>query len=60
MADRSVHRETLAGDPIAARGLADMTPSERDRYLREYYAPKYRAELRKLADRGLLDEEEDG
>jgi hypothetical protein len=45
---------------IAARGLADMTPSERDRYLREYYAPEYRAELRKLADRGLLDEEEDG
>jgi hypothetical protein len=47
-------RDTIissAGDPFvaAAPALADMTPSERDRILRDHAASEYRVALRKLA-----------
>lgn len=37
------------GDPFVAAVVGDMLPSERDAWLRLYYAPEYRAELRRIA-----------
>jgi hypothetical protein len=48
-----------AGDPFAA-WVAELTPSQRDKAIREFYAPAYRDQIRRLASYGLLsDEEED-
>jgi hypothetical protein len=61
MDERSVTQRVVGvgGDPFAYAGqpLADMLPSERERLIREHYAVEYRQEIRRLAARGLLDEE---
>jgi hypothetical protein len=38
----------IEGDPFVAAALADMTPSQRDRALREHYAPDYVRRLRRI------------
>jgi len=45
----------LAVDGCITKGaaVADLTPSERDLWLRAFYAPEYRAELRRLAEWGV-------
>jgi hypothetical protein len=43
----------MGGDPFVAAAVADMLPSQRDRYLRAYYAPEYRRELQRLRDWGV-------
>jgi hypothetical protein len=40
----------FGGDPFVAAALEGMTPSQRDTYLRAYYAPEYRRELQRLRD----------
>jgi hypothetical protein len=37
---------SVAGDPIYSAAVTDLTPSERDVWLRAYLAPEYRAEMR--------------
>jgi hypothetical protein len=58
---RSVEKKLIGvgGDPFvaAATPLAEMTPSQRDKALREHYAAAYRSEIRVLAAQGLLDSE---
>ena len=55
MAENSVPEVVIsvAGDPIAARKVTDMTPTERDLWLRAFYADEYRAELRRLMEWGV-------
>jgi hypothetical protein len=38
----------VEGDPFVAASLSNMTPSERDLYIRGMYAPEYRADVRRL------------
>ncbi len=65
MDDRSVAQRMLGvgGDPFfaAAPALAELTPSQRDKALREYHAPEYREHLRRIMARfpGVTDEEEE-
>lgn len=52
-----------AGDPFfaAAPALAELTPSKRDKLIREAAAPEYRAHLRRIVAAGQFpcdDEEE--
>jgi hypothetical protein len=53
-----------AGDPFAYAGqpLAEMTPSKREKLLREHYAKEYRADLRRIMASGgfasVTDEED--
>jgi hypothetical protein len=48
-----------AGDPflLVAPALAEMTPSKRERIIREHYGRQYRHEVRRLALLGHLDSE---
>jgi hypothetical protein len=52
---------SVAGDPFvaAATPLAEMTPSQRDKFLREYHAPEYRQHLRRIMAAGVTDEEDE-
>ncbi len=65
MDDRSVDQRLVgvAGDPFfaAAPALADLLPSEREKIIREHYAPEYREHLRRIVARepGVTDEEEE-
>jgi hypothetical protein len=49
----------VSGDPFfaAAPTLAEMTPSQRDKFLREHHAPEYRRDLQRLMALGVTDEE---
>jgi hypothetical protein len=62
MDDRSVNARVIsgAGDPFlyAAPALAELTPSKRERLVREHFGKEYREEIRNLARLGLLDEED--
>jgi hypothetical protein len=62
MIDRSVVQRvvSVAGDPFAAAAtpLAEMTYSQRDKFLREAYAPEYREHLRRIIAAGVTDEED--
>ncbi len=64
MIERSVDQKLIGvgGDPFAAAAtpLAEMTPSQRDKVLREHYAPEYRRDLRRIMALGVeeTDEEE--
>ncbi len=48
-----------AGDPFYAAGITDMTPSQRDKFLREYYAPECRMRLRRIMQGGCDEPEEE-
>jgi hypothetical protein len=50
-----------AGDPFvgASKPLAEMLPSERERLIREHYAPEYREHLRRIVAAGVTDDEEE-
>jgi hypothetical protein len=50
---------SVAGDPIAAKAVTELTPSERDMWLRAFYADEYRAELLRLAELGVPGPEEE-
>ncbi len=63
MSERTVHQRLIGveGDPFvyAAPALAELTPSQRDKALREHYAPEYREHLRRIVVAGVTDEEEE-
>ncbi len=66
MSDRSVDQRLIGveGDPFvyAAPALTELTPSQRDKALREYHAPEYREHLRRIMAAGVTseaDEEEE-
>jgi hypothetical protein len=63
MDERSVTQRLIGvgGDPFAHAGqpLAEMTPSKRDKLLREHFAPEYREHLRRIMAAGVTDEEEE-
>ncbi len=63
MSEHTVHQRLIGvgGDPFfaAAPALAEMLPSERDRVLREHYAPEYREHIRRIVAAGVTDEEEE-
>jgi hypothetical protein len=40
----------FGGDPFVAVAVRDMLPSERNTWLRMYYAPEYKRELQRLRD----------
>ena len=53
-----------AGDPFFAAApslgyLAELTPSKRDKLIREAAATEYRAHLRRLMAMGVTDDEDD-
>jgi hypothetical protein len=52
---------SAAGDPILATApaLAKITPSQCERFAREYYGDEYRVELRRLMRLGVEPPEED-
>jgi hypothetical protein len=53
---------SVAGDPVYSAAVSDMPPTERDHWLRLFYAPEYRAELRRLMEGGVeppFDQEDD-
>jgi hypothetical protein len=58
--DRSVEQKLVGvgGDPFvaAAPALAEMTPSAREKLLREHYGRECREEVRRLASLGHLDD----
>jgi hypothetical protein len=61
--EATVHQRLISvgGDPFvyAAPALAEMTPSQRDKVLREHHAVEYREHLRRIVAAGVFDEEEE-
>jgi hypothetical protein len=51
---------TVAGDPIAAMAMKDMTHGERITFFRGAYASCYRAEIRRLVELGVAGPDDDG
>jgi hypothetical protein len=64
LSEPTVHQRLIGvgGDPFfaAAPALAEMTPSARERLVREHYAVEYRQDLRRIVALGVTDEEEEG
>jgi len=68
LTDRSVHQRLIGvgGDPFFAASLgypalAELTPSQREKALREYHAAEYREHIRRIVARfpGVTDEDEE-
>jgi hypothetical protein len=54
-----ISSEARSGDPFFAASLVDMTPSQRDKAIREHCSHEYRAEIRRLMALGVGEPEKD-